>query len=93
MHSRTCHLDTSGKHTLVHFQAIVSGSAKGRNERRMDIDDTIAIFLYHDLRDHDQKSGEYDQIHVRAVSQEQLDWWQSVGVEVVQGIPGLPEGQ
>lgn len=37
--------------------------------------------------------GEYDQIHVRAVSQEQLDWWQSVGVEVVQGIPGLPEGQ
>ena len=37
--------------------------------------------------------GECDQIHVRAVAQEQLDWWQSVGVEVVQGIPGLPEGE
>ena len=33
----------------------------------MDIDDTIAIFLYHGLRDHDQKSGEYDQIHLGCI--------------------------
>lgn len=33
--------------------------------------------------------GSCDQIHLRAADQALLDWWQHVGVEVIQGIPGM----
>ena len=33
--------------------------------------------------------GSCDQIHLRAADQALLDWWQSAGVEVIQGIPGM----
>ena len=33
--------------------------------------------------------GSCDQIHLRADDKALLDWWQNVGVEVIQGIPGM----
>lgn len=33
--------------------------------------------------------GSCDQIHLRAADQALLDWWQNVGVEIMQGIPGM----
>ena len=40
--------------TWMNFQSIIAGSAKRWDQRRMNVDDSIRISFYHNLRNHNQ---------------------------------------
>ena len=55
---------TALKHAFVYFQPVISGSAKCRDQRWMDVDDLVWISIHHDLRDHDQTSCQNNEIRL-----------------------------
>ena len=64
MHSSSGYFYASFQHTLMNFQSIIAGSAKRRDQCRMNVDDLIRICLHHDLRNHNQTSCQDYQIYI-----------------------------
>ena len=71
MHSSSGYFYASFQHTLMNFQSIIAGSAKRWDQRRMNVDDSIRISFYHDLRNHNQTSCQYHQIYTIGLNSRQ----------------------
>ena len=62
MAGRTCHFYAPCENSLVHFQTVIAGSAKGRDERWMNVNNTISVFLDHNFRNHDKESRQNNKL-------------------------------
>ena len=62
MHGGSGDLHTALQCLFMHMKSIVSHTTERGDQRRMNIDDTITVFMHHSLRDLHQEACQHDQI-------------------------------